>query len=78
MAHTCRDCKRTFATELELDLHKDTCSEGQLFCDKCGERFSERSATTDGWYYRCPTEGCNGQEIGEDLYQVENVRVAKQ
>jgi len=24
MPHICRDCKRTFNTELELELHRDT------------------------------------------------------
>jgi hypothetical protein len=78
MAHTCRDCKRTFSTELELDLHRDTCDAGQLFCDNCGERFAERAGTTDGWHYSCPTEDCDGAGIGEDIHQVANVRVAKQ
>lgn len=77
MTHTCRNCKRTFATELELSLHQDTCSDGQLFCDECGERFPERSATTDGWHYRCPTEDCDGAGIEEDIHQVAKVRVAK-
>ncbi|MFB6141902.1 MAG: transcriptional regulator [Halorientalis sp.] len=78
MTHTCRNCKRTFGTDLELALHLDTCADGQLFCDECGERFAERAATTDGWHYRCPTEGCDGTGIDEDIHQVENARVAKQ
>jgi hypothetical protein len=75
MTHTCRDCKRTFSSELELELHRDTCSEGQLICDSCGERFAERSATTDGWHYRCPNEDCDGAGIGEDIHKVQDVRL---
>ena len=75
MPHTCRNCKRTFSSELELDLHQDTCSEGDLFCDRCGSRFAERTATTDGWHYRCPTEGCDGAGIGEELHKVTDVRL---
>ncbi len=75
MTHTCRDCKRTFGSELELELHRDTCSEGQLICDSCGERFSERAATTDGWHYRCPDEDCGGAGIGEDIHKVQDVRL---
>ena len=75
MTHTCRDCKRTFSSELELELHRDTCSEGQLICDSCGERFAERAATTDGWHYRCPNEDCDGAGIGEDIHKVQDVRL---
>jgi hypothetical protein len=75
MPHTCRNCKRTFSSELELDLHRDNCTEGDLFCDQCGERFSERKATTDGWHYRCPTEGCDGEGIGEAIHKVTDVRL---
>jgi hypothetical protein len=75
MTHTCRDCKRTFSSELELELHRDTCSEGQLICDSCGERFAERTATTDGWHYRCPNEDCDGEGIGEDIHKVQDVRL---
>jgi hypothetical protein len=75
MTHTCRDCKRTFSSELELELHRDTCSEGQLICDACGERFAERAATTDGWHYRCPNEDCDGTGIGEDIHKVQDVRL---
>jgi hypothetical protein len=75
MTHTCRDCKRTFSSELELELHRDTCSEGQLICDSCGERFAERTATTDGWHYRCPNEECDGEGIGEDIHKVQDVRL---
>ncbi|PSP82976.1 transcriptional regulator [Halobacteriales archaeon QS_1_68_17] len=77
MAHTCRTCNRTFGTELELELHRDTCSADQLFCDVCGERFPERTATTDGWHYRCPTEDCDGAGIGESLHRVSEARVAR-
>ncbi|MFC6721669.1 HVO_2901 family zinc finger protein [Halobacteriaceae archaeon SHR40] len=75
MVHTCRNCKRTFSSELELDLHQDNCTEGDLFCDRCGERFSERKATTDGWHYRCPTEDCDGEGIGEEIHKVTDVRL---
>jgi hypothetical protein len=75
MPHTCRNCKRTFGSELELELHQDNCSEGQLFCDDCGERFEERKATEDGWHYRCPNEECEGSGIGEDIHKVGDVRL---
>lgn len=73
--HTCRDCKRTFDSQLELDLHRDNCAEGELFCDGCGTRFAEREATTDGWHYHCPNPDCDGEGIGEDIHRVEDVRV---
>jgi hypothetical protein len=73
--HTCRDCKRTFSTELELELHQDNCTDGQLFCDSCGTRFAEAEATEDGWHYRCPDADCDGTGIGEDIHRVEDVRV---
>lgn len=76
MTHTCRNCKRAFSTELELELHRDSCSRAQLFCGKCGERFAERTATEDGWHYQCPNENCDGEGLGEDLRPVENVRLA--
>jgi hypothetical protein len=74
MTFTCRVCKRTFATKVRLELHKDTCSEGKLFCDECGERFDEGVATEDGWRYRCPNGDCEGSGIGEDLHRVDDVR----
>jgi hypothetical protein len=73
--HTCRDCKRTFSTELELELHRDNCTDGQLFCDTCGTRFAEAEATEDGWHYRCPDADCDGKGIGEHIHRVEDVRV---
>lgn len=76
MTHTCRDCNRTFTSELEYELHRDTCSTDQLVCEQCGKRFPERTATEDGWHYRCPTEECDGAGIGEDLYSVEKLRLA--
>ena len=75
MPHTCRDCKRSFSSQLELELHQDTCSEGQLFCDACGTRFAEREATEDGWHYRCPSEDCEGEGIGNDIHRVTDARV---
>ncbi|MFB6152403.1 MAG: transcriptional regulator [Haloarculaceae archaeon] len=75
MTHVCRDCKRTFASELELELHRDVCPAGQLFCDECGARFAERSATEDGWHYRCPTDGCDGDGMGGDIHRVSDVRI---
>jgi hypothetical protein len=71
MVHTCRNCKRTFGTELELELHRDTCSGAQLFCEQCGERFPERRGTRDGWHYACPSDDCDGAGIGQDLYRVD-------
>lgn len=73
--HTCRSCKRTFSSELELELHRDTCEDGQLFCDSCGSRFAEAEATEDGWHYRCPEPDCEGAAIGEDIHRVEDVRI---
>jgi hypothetical protein len=70
MTHTCRNCKRTFTSELELELHRDTCSDSQLFCENCGDRFAERRATRDGWHYECPNDDCDGSGIGEDLRRV--------
>lgn len=75
MTHTCRTCKRTFPTEVQLELHRDSCSRSQLFCEKCGGRYSERSATTDGWHYRCPDGDCGGEGLGEDLRPIETVRL---
>jgi DNA-directed RNA polymerase subunit RPC12/RpoP len=75
MPYTCRDCKRTFSSELELELHQDNCEEGQLFCDSCGSRFPEREATEDGWHYRCPDSECDGAEIGKDIHRVTDVRI---
>ncbi|WP_332899254.1 MULTISPECIES: transcriptional regulator [unclassified Haladaptatus] len=77
MVHTCRNCKRAFTSKLDLQLHQDNCSDAQLFCSQCGERFAERRATRDGWYYRCPTEDCEGQEIGEDLHYVSDMMVVR-
>lgn len=76
MTHTCRDCNRTFTSKLEYELHCDTCSADDLVCEVCGERFPERTATEDGWHYRCPTDGCDGEGIGDDLYSVEKLRLA--
>lgn len=76
MTQTCRNCNRTFTTELKYRLHVDTCGEDELICGQCGERFSERHATEDGWHYSCPNEECDGEGIGEDLYLVNDVRLA--
>ena len=78
MPHRCRDCKQTFESSLELSLHIDVCTDGQLFCDCCGERFAERVATEDGWHYRCPTEGCSGSGIDEDIHDVSKARILSQ
>ncbi len=75
MPHTCRNCKRTFSSELELDLHRDNCEKGEMFCDQCGNKFSEKQATEDGWHYRCPTTDCDGEGIGEQIHKVSNVRI---
>ncbi|PSQ43963.1 transcriptional regulator [Halobacteriales archaeon SW_7_68_16] len=76
--HTCRDCNRTFPSELALELHRDECTEGDLFCQECGERFSEQAATRDGWHYRCVNADCDGQGMGDDLLRVDDIRAATQ
>ena len=76
MANICRNCKRTFGTELELELHRDICSDAQLFCERCGERFAERTATTDGWRFSCPNDDCDGEGIEEDLHSVSDLHLA--
>jgi DNA-directed RNA polymerase subunit RPC12/RpoP len=73
MVHTCRNCKRTFSTELQYELHRDTCWDDQLICTRCGERFAERGATEDGWHYRCPNDDCDADGIGEDLQPIADV-----
>jgi len=75
MTVTCRDCKRTFGSDLELALHRDNCEEGQLVCRACGDRFAERAGTEDGWHYRCPNDDCDGAGIGEDIRRVADVRL---
>jgi ribosome-binding protein aMBF1 (putative translation factor) len=76
MTHVCRDCKRTFGTELELELHKDTCDAAALLvCQECGEKVSERKATRDGWHYRCPNDDCSGSGLGEDLFRADDFSV---
>jgi len=72
--HTCRNCNQSFQTELALELHRDTCKKGQLFCQVCGNRFREGDATQDGWHYECPNEDCDGDGLQDDLYRVEDVR----
>lgn len=74
--YTCRNCNRTFATELELSLHRDSCTEDQMFCQVCGDRFHERRATPDGWHYRCPNDDCDGEGLTEDLLRIDDMRVA--
>ncbi|EMA38498.1 transcription regulator/DNA-binding protein [Halococcus hamelinensis 100A6] len=76
MTHTCRNCKRTFGSELELELHRDGCSDAQLFCEVCGDRFAERTATTDGWRFACPNEDCEGEGLEADLHSVGDVLVS--
>jgi hypothetical protein len=77
MSHTCRSCNRTFGTQLQLELHRDNCQTDDLFCDKCGTSFPERTATEDGWHYRCPEDDCDGSGIGEDLRRVADARIAQ-
>lgn len=67
MTYVCRHCGRTFSAALDLDLHHDRCVDDTLVCRSCGERFAAARATTDGWHYRCPTEGCDAAGIGEGL-----------
>ena len=74
--YTCRDCNQSFSTELALELHRDKCEKGQLFCESCGGRFSERVATRDGWHYRCPDEDCDGEGLGEDIVRIEDIKAA--
>ncbi len=74
--HTCRNCNQSFSTELALELHHDSCEKGQLFCEKCGDRFSEGVSTRDGWHYRCPNDDCDGEGLGEDIIQIEDIRMA--
>lgn len=75
MAHRCGSCGEEFATEVDLKVHQDYCSEEQLVCRRCGERFMEYEATQDGWYYQCPADGCDGSGLGEDLVQLPISRV---
>lgn len=76
MTHTCRNCKRTFSSELQYELHRDTCSSEALVCRCCGSRFPERRATADGWHYACPNDDCEGAGLGEDLRSVREFSVA--
>ncbi len=76
--HTCRNCNQSFQTELALELHRDTCTNGQLLCEVCGERFQEGAATQDGWHYECPNKDCDGDGLEKDLYRVGAVRTATQ
>ena len=73
--HTCRNCNRTFSTELALELHRDTCTEGDLLCRKCGSRFTEAEATKDGWHYECPQEDCDGKGRGDAIVDVDRTGV---
>ena len=74
--HTCQHCSRSFQSELQYELHADTCGEDRLLCRECGERFSEQSATRDGWHYRCPAEGCDGTGLTEDIVKVSDAKIA--
>ncbi|PSQ16598.1 transcriptional regulator [Halobacteriales archaeon QS_8_69_26] len=74
--HTCRDCGRTFSSELKYELHRDTCSEDTLLCRECGNRFAERRATRDGWHYRCPNDDCDAEGLGEAVVRLKDARVA--
>ncbi len=74
--HTCRNCHQSFATELALELHRDSCQKGGLLCGVCGDRFAEHEATQDGWHYACPNEECDGEGLEADLFAVDAVRTA--
>ncbi|WP_255170768.1 HVO_2901 family zinc finger protein [Natrononativus amylolyticus] len=74
--YTCRSCNQSFQTELALELHRDTCKDGQLICRVCGDRFREREATRDGWHYACPSDDCDGEGLTEDLVDLREVRTA--
>jgi hypothetical protein len=73
--HTCRNCNQTFPTELALELHRDTCGEGDLRCRRCGERFGEAEGTRDGWHYECPNEDCDGAGRGDAIVEVDRTQV---
>jgi len=73
--HTCRTCNRTFTSELQYELHQDSCGADDLVCRECGERFSEPAATRDGWHYRCPNDDCEGEGLTEDLVRLEDTRI---
>ena len=75
MTHRCGSCGEEFGDEVDLKVHQDYCSEEQLFCRCCGERFMEYEGTEDGWYYRCPNDDCDGSGLGEDLISLK-ARVA--
>jgi hypothetical protein len=60
---------------LAYELHRDSCGEDELVCRKCGERFSERVATKDGWHYQCPNEDCDGEGLTEDLVRLDDARI---
>ena len=77
MTHTCKNCKQTFTGKLQYELHRDTCSSEALICERCGEQFSERQATRDGWHYACPSDDCKGSGLEEDLHPVRDFSVAK-
>jgi DNA-directed RNA polymerase subunit RPC12/RpoP len=77
MTHTCKNCKQTFTSKLQYELHRDTCSSEALICERCGEQFSERQATRDGWHYACPSDDCKGSGLEEDLHPVRDFSVAK-
>lgn len=78
MTHTCKNCKQTFTSKLQYELHRDTCSSEALICERCGEQFSERQATRDGWHYACPSDDCKGSGLEEDLHPVRDFSVAPQ
>jgi len=78
MPYSCRHCGRTYAAELDRDLHAERCGENRLVCRVCGERFDERRATTDGWHYECPNPDCDATGIGEGLRRVGERPLARQ
>ena len=78
MTHVCKNCKQTFTSKLQYELHRDTCSSEALICERCGEQFSERQATRDGWHYACPSEDCEGAGLEDDLHPVRDFSVAPQ
>lgn len=75
MTHACGNCSRSFATKLELELHRDSCVGDQLACRRCGERFQESTATKDGWHFQCPNDDCDGAGLEEDLVRLDELRV---
>ncbi|WP_101297933.1 HVO_2901 family zinc finger protein [Halegenticoccus soli] len=57
-----------------VNLHRETGGRDMLVCRKCGSEFPEGRATRDGWYYRCPADGCDSEGLGEGLRRIRRRR----